>query len=132
MTKITKKFALPSFNFPASIDQSSIIAIKAYLKDTHRTLLGYAKIELQKLKELSIKQCIDQRCSNLSTNPSKMIESILNRKKKSIIMDRRLIDIPNSNDKYFTINPTEIKNASINHFQNYALPTEAERPLNTR
>jgi hypothetical protein len=61
-----------------------------------------------------------------------MIDSILNRKKRSIIMDRLLIDIPNSNDKYFSIDPTEIKNAAINHFQNYALPTEAKRPLNTR
>jgi len=87
---------------------------------------------LQKLKELAIKQCIDQRCDNLSTNPSKMIDSILNRKKRSIIMDRLLIDIPNSNDKYFSIDPIEIKNAAINHFQNYALPTEAERPLNNR
>jgi hypothetical protein len=50
MSKITKKFDLPSFNFPAFIDQYNIIAIKAYLKDTHKTLLSYAKIELQKLK----------------------------------------------------------------------------------
>jgi hypothetical protein len=131
-SKITKKFDLLFFDFPASIDQYNIIAIKAYLKNTHKILLSYAKIELQKSKELSIKQCIDQRCDNLSTNPSKMIDSILNRKKRSIIMNRLLIDIPNSNDKYFSIDPTEIKNAAINHFQNYALPTEAERPLNTR
>ncbi|CAI2200370.1 16345_t:CDS:1, partial [Funneliformis geosporum] len=63
---ITKKFDLPSFDFPVFIDQSNVITIKAYLKDTHKTLLSYAKIKLQKLKESSIKQYIDQRCDNLS------------------------------------------------------------------
>ena len=59
-----------------------------------------------------------------------MINSILNRKKNTIVLDRLLINDELSGVKRFTIDPDKIKKATANHFQNYALPNNPAPQMN--
>src|SRR4051812_2885969 len=61
-----------------------------------------------------------------------MIDSILNRKKRTIVIDRLLIEDSSTNTKRFTIDPAEIKQVAINHFQNYALPDFPARQMDNK
>ena len=95
----------------------------------HRSLNALAKIDLTKLKETAIQHLIDKRCDDLLHDTSKMIDSILNCKKHSIILDCLLIYNHNTGEKRFTVNPDEIKIATIDHFQNYAIPLSSPWPM---
>ena len=90
------------------------------------------KVEITKLKEIAIQHLVDKRCDDLLLDTSKMIDSILNRKKRSIIMDRLLINNENTGVKRFTVNPDEIKKAAIDHFQNFAIPNSPSRPMSRK
>jgi len=61
-----------------------------------------------------------------------MIDSILNRKKRSIVLDRLLIKDQNTSTNRFTIDPDDIKSATINHFQNFALPSSPAPLMSSR
>jgi hypothetical protein len=98
----------------------------------HKSLLALAKIDTMKLKEVAIQQLIDKRCDDLLNDTSRMIDSILNRKKCSIIIDRLLINNYETGEKRFTIDPDEIKEAAINHFQNFAVPNSPIRPISRK
>jgi hypothetical protein len=106
--------------------------VKRQLKEIHASLLHLAKADLQKIREAEIKHFIDKRCDDLKASPSTMIDSILNRKKRTIVMDRLLIEDSSTNTKRFTIDPAEIKQAAINHFQNYALPDFPARQMDNK
>ena len=129
LRKIIDKMKLTPFTFPCILNENNVLDVKKFIKTTHTSLLALAKVDLQKIKEITIQQLIDKRCDDLLNDTSKMIDSILNRKKRSIVMDRLLIDDQLSGSKRFTIDPDEIKSAAIDHFQNYALPTSPSRPL---
>ncbi|GET67273.1 reverse transcriptase family protein [Rhizophagus irregularis DAOM 181602=DAOM 197198] len=63
---------------------------------------------------------INQRNFDLSTNQTKMINSILQRKPRKITLDR-LIFKDNNNDTIFTNNPQIIQKETIKHYQNIAI-----------
>ena len=59
-----------------------------------------------------------------------MINSLLERNKKKIVIDRLFVS---ENDKnYMIFDPNTIKNKVNNHFQNIALPDTTPPPINNR
>ena len=66
-----------------------------------------------------IKAFISQRVDNVKDAPSKMIDSCLERSRKTIILDRILINKPNS-DPYLELDPKKLKKATALHFQTVA------------
>jgi exonuclease III len=130
--KIIINMNLPPVVFPSHISINNVYDIKKHLKEMLKSLLLLAKIDLQKIREAEIKQFIDKRCDDLKAAPSTMIDSILSRKKRTIILDRLLIEDPSTMNKKFTVDPDEIKSAAINHYQNFALPDFPARPMDSK
>ena len=85
-----------------------------------------------KPKEIAIQQLVDKRCDDLLHDTSKMIDSILNWKKRSIVIDRLLIYNKDTGEKWFTVDPDEIKAAAMNYFQNYAIPSSSVCPMSQK
>ena len=123
---------LTLFTFPLNLNENNVLIVKTYIKEMHRSLTVLAKVDTMKLKEIAIQHLVDKRCDNLLHDTSKMIDSILNRKKRSIVMDRLLINNDNTGVKYFTVDLNEIKEAAIDHFQNFAIPKNPSRPISRR
>ena len=130
--KLVLEAKLPTVTLPLSLDASNVRNAKKQLKDIHKSLSALAQNDVQRIKEKAIKSFIDKRCDNLQNDPSKMIDSILNRKKRSIVLDRLLIKDQNTSTNRFTIDPDDIKSATINHFQNFALPSSSAPLMSSR
>ena len=116
LNKIIVKMKLTPCTFPTSLNIYNVVSVKSSIKDIYRSLVTLAKNDIMKLKETAIQQLVDKRCDDLLHDTSKMIDSILNRNKHSIVLDHLLIYNNDTNDKRFTVEPNEIKNAVIDHF----------------
>ncbi|CAB4387507.1 unnamed protein product [Rhizophagus irregularis] len=68
-----------------------------------------------------INSYVEERNDNLQHNQTKMINLILNRKPRRIVLDQ-LSFVNKEGDNVFTNNPEIIEKESINHFQNQAGP----------
>src|SRR5215216_6570515 len=107
---------LTHYDFPVALDINNILGVKQHIKDMHRSLLALAKVDTLKFNEIAIRQLVDKRCDDLLNNTSKMIDSILNQKRRSIVLDCLFIKNNDTGDSRFTVDPAEIKNAVIDHF----------------
>ena len=123
---------LTHYDFPVALDINNILGVKQHIKDMHRFLVALAKVDTLKLNEIAIKQLVDKRCDDLLNDTSKMIDSILTRKKHSIVLDRLLINNKDTGEKRFTIDPDEIKHAVTDHFQNFAIPNSRAYPMSRK
>jgi hypothetical protein len=73
------------------------------------------KIKEDENRTKTIKKALEQRCENFQTNQSKMIDSILNRKRQVITLDR-CIDNSGSNLGLLT-SGEDVKRETARHFQ---------------
>ncbi|UZO11434.1 uncharacterized protein OCT59_003003 [Rhizophagus irregularis] len=78
-------------------------------------------------KKKKIKLAIDQRCEDLLENQKRMINSVMEREIKSIVLDRVLIK-ENNEDKLIT-DEEKIKDIVNDHFQNIAGSTNQPKIL---
>jgi hypothetical protein len=69
----------------------------------------------QEYKEKSIKESLEKRCQDYKDNQSDMIDSLINRHRKTIRLDR-CIDRSLNNNGLLT-NPTDVMNETKRHFQ---------------
>jgi hypothetical protein len=88
------------------------------------TLKHLHKKEKSKWTTERINYHINERNQNISSNQRKMINSLLERKPRKIVLDRLLIKNNNDNNYLFTNNPNIIKTETINHFQNFTSSTD--------
>ncbi|CAJ0825551.1 9435_t:CDS:2, partial [Entrophospora sp. SA101] len=65
-----------------------------------------------------IKEYVRKRCEDFKDNPSHMINSLIDCHKRKIIINRVLIN--NNNNQELLVNPVQIKEATIHHFQTCA------------
>ena len=77
-----------------------------------------------------ITDCIQQRCIDYNTNSTKMINSILKRHKKRIIIDRLFVSENGINK--IVLDANDIKNRVNNYFQNVAVPNSLLPPLHEK
>jgi hypothetical protein len=120
---------LINYIFPKLINTQNYIQIKSQLHQLIRTLQFLHNTEAQKIKLEQIQQFILQRNDNLKFNQTKMINSILNRKLRKIILDCLHYLDKDNNKLIFTTNQKEIENETINHFK-YLGKTQDE-PIKT-
>ncbi|CAI2190474.1 11070_t:CDS:1, partial [Funneliformis geosporum] len=69
--------------------------------------------------EQHIASFINQRVNNVTENPSAMIDSCLERRKTSIILDRDLVK-GNKNQPYLELDPSNVLSHASDHFQKIA------------
>jgi len=67
----------------------------------------------------SITRFIQQRCQDYQDNPKAMLDSLLNRSKHVIHLDRLVVK-DHHNDPILITDPDTIKQATVHHFQNVA------------
>jgi hypothetical protein len=92
-----------------------------------KSLLGLIstalKIKEDEHKTKTIKQALEQRCDNFQTDQSKMIDSILDRKRHTILLDRCLDNSP-ANLGLLT-SADDVKKETVRHFQHAVGPQNA-------
>jgi exonuclease III len=89
------------------------------------------EIEENRLMEMRIKKFSDERCVNFHSNQAKFISSSLDRKKRSIILDRVMISTETSTT--LLTEPDEIKAAVNQHFQSAAsIPADVLPPMSSK
>jgi hypothetical protein len=91
--------------------------IKSNLRQLIKSLKFIHNTEAQKVKLQQIQQFILIRNDNLKFNQTKMINSILNRKPRKIVLDRLHYLDKNSNELIFMTDQKTIELETINHFK---------------
>ncbi|PKK55293.1 hypothetical protein RhiirC2_802802 [Rhizophagus irregularis] len=69
-------------------------------------------------KDEQIKFFVEKRCEELKDNKKHMLDSILNRKRKKLVLDKVLIE--KNGSKYLCSTDQEITDAMVDHYQNAA------------
>ena len=85
------------------------------------------KLQENKLTEERIKFHINQRCVDYDQDPSKIIDSILSKHKRKIVIDR--LYIVDDNQETLLLQPDDIKNRVNQHFQKTAIPYSKASPI---
>ena len=75
------------------------------------------KIEEEKIIQDKIRYHIEKRCTDFHDNPSKMINSLLDRHKKKIVIDRLFVSENNNN--YIILDPDEVRRTLLEHGQEF-------------
>ncbi|GET62489.1 RNA-directed DNA polymerase from mobile element jockey-like [Rhizophagus irregularis DAOM 181602=DAOM 197198] len=108
-------------------DDKSVKEIFEEIKNLYQIYLILYNHDLLQFKEEKIKLAIDQRCEDLLENQKCMINSVMEREIKSIVLDRVLIK-ENNEDKLIT-DEEKIKDIVNDHFQNIAGSTNQPKIL---
>ena len=83
--------------------------LKTKLLELNKILRTKYKIEESIYTEQQIKECSDKRCEYIVEDQSKMIDSLLEREKKSITLDRCIIK-DNNNEEILLMEKDEVLN----------------------
>ncbi|RIA85065.1 hypothetical protein C1645_831356 [Glomus cerebriforme] len=115
--KICNKHQIPTTLLPTTITPHNLNKIKDYIKSLI-SITQNLKLHLTEAHNIQqINKFINIRNEDLKHNQRKMINSILNRKPKRIVLDRLVIT--NDDDtQELTLDPDTIESHVINHFQN--------------
>jgi hypothetical protein len=105
------------FIYSKTITFQNYTIIKSNLRQLIKSLKFIHNTEAQKIKLQQIQQFILIRNDNLKFNQTKMINSILNRKPRKIVLDRLHYLDKNTNELVFTTDQKEIESETINHFK---------------
>src|SRR6266511_908311 len=95
--------------------------VKIVKKQVHTILsflLTEAKLEDNKYVDEQIKSFVQKRCDNLVDNPTKMIDSLLERQKRRIILDK--VIVKEAESEVLITDPVKLKAAVNTHFQTIA------------
>lgn len=106
----------------------SLVHINSVITDIKLLLAGLyveAKLKEQEFKIKSIQQALQARIDDYNADPSRMIDSILNRKRKIINLDRCLDN--SKHDKPLLTDGTDVKNEVNRHFQQIAGTTHCNK-----
>jgi len=112
------------------LNLNNIRNIKKELLNIYNTIYKITRIAENKIQEEKIKYHIEQRCQNYDTNPTKMINSILNRYKKKIVIDH--LFTKEDNEFNLVLDEKIIKEKVSDHFQNVAISKECSNPISGR
>ena len=108
----------------------SLAHINSVFTDIKLLLAGLyieAKLKEQEFKIKSIQQALQARIDDYNTDPSRMIDSILNRRRKIITLDKCLDN--SKHDKPLLTNDIDVKNEVNRHFQQIAGTTHCDKRI---
>jgi len=103
-------------DFPPLLNQDNIRLVKKNLLSIYRKLYLKARLEQRLLEHKQIQHHIQLRCNNYDEDLTKMIDSILNRSKRTIVLDRLLVKDPVHGSVLIT-DVHQIQQHAVQHFQ---------------
>ena len=113
------KFSAPFLSNTLSSDNVSYV--KEQIDILYKLTYATTKLEQTQYRNDSIKDFLQQRCENYSHNQKLMIDSVLNRSRKTIILDRIIVrSSDNSNNTTLITDPEAILHHTNLHFQTVA------------
>lgn len=98
------------------------ILIYKYIKELNEVYdIIFLKLsyESAKVKEEKIKEAVERRCEDLHSNQRRMIDSVMEKEIKKIVIDRLLTEDKDGQDILVT-DEAEINKLTIEHFKNFA------------
>src|SRR5277367_3288495 len=105
---------------PDVLNKDNVLLVRQQVISCFNPLYAQCKVLEQKYRTESINKFIAQRCSNYLDNQKGMINSILNRNQRRIVLDRVLIK-DEQTDKYNLLTDPSTIAAQVNHhFQHVA------------
>ncbi|CAB5380484.1 unnamed protein product [Rhizophagus irregularis] len=119
--KVLLDFNKLSITLPSTVTPVNFVSTKDEIYRLYHTMKTAYKSAYDKHLSDKISFYVIERNDNLQHNQTKMINSILNRKPRCIVLDR-LSFIDNKGDYVFTNNPEIIEKEAIKHFQHQAGP----------
>ena len=115
-------FAIRSYNYtivlPSSIDLNSTDDIRTSIKQLSRIIQTKYDTLTHALNDKQIRNFVRQRCDDYHDNQKHMIDSFLDRSKRTIIIDRVLQT--QDDHQLLVTDPNEIKRLTNEHFQTCA------------
>ena len=114
-------------NLPPSIDNNTIETFRTQIKAFLKILMVKCDTINESYKNQQIKEYVRKRCEDFKDNPSYMIDSLIDHQKRKIIIDRVLIN--NNNNQELLVDPVQIKEAMVHHFQNCAGGTNVRKEI---
>jgi hypothetical protein len=124
---ILQHFDIPFVALPRDPPISLLRSLAPQIELMLSCLLVKAKLHKSEYKLKSIQHALETRLENFNSTPSKMIDSILNRTKKTIILDRCLDNSSTARD--LLTSESEVKKESARHFQMAAGSTHSDVSL---
>ncbi|CAH1768046.1 6194_t:CDS:2, partial [Entrophospora sp. SA101] len=118
LESISNNIKYPLEEIDININVNNISKIKKITFKIYNTLSTICKIKEKQVKQEQINLLINKRCENYKDDQSTMIDSILERNHKRIILDRVLFK--ENNNLILTTDPEKIKAITNQHFQNVA------------
>jgi len=122
---------LDPIDLPDLLCTSNIRPTKRILLRVYKTIYKKAHYEQRQLEQARITHNIKLRCLQYDGHLTQMIDSLLNRTKRTIVLDRLLVKDPVHGNMLIT-DATTIKKLAADHYQTYAIPTSAPKPMNDR
>ncbi|RIA79940.1 hypothetical protein C1645_839601 [Glomus cerebriforme] len=114
---ILQEFNLPNnFIGPKHISFSNISIIRSNIDELRKLLLAKYDSLYKSYDDERIKKFVQARCENFKDNQRLMLDSLLDCKKCSIVIDRLIIK--DNNTSRLITTPKEIKEKVNEHFQN--------------
>jgi endonuclease/exonuclease/phosphatase family metal-dependent hydrolase len=129
-TEILRNFAKKhkhDLNLPPSIDNKTIETFRIQIKAFLKILMVKCDILNESYKNQQIKEYVRKRCEDFKDNPSHMINSLIDCQKRKIVIDRVLIN--NKNNQELLVDPVQIKEATVHHFQTCAGGTNIRKEI---
>ena len=108
---LTKTLQIEKLIVPPAFDQQIAKSFRSQLGHLRKQTATLCRAKTRQYEFEQMRFFIQKRCDDLKEDQSSMLDSILNRKKRSIIIDRLLID------NELELDPDIIKSATNKHFQ---------------
>jgi len=116
---------------PSLLSEDNVKPVKKTLLSIYKLVYHKVRLEQRLIEHKQIQHNIQIRCTNYDKDLTKMIDSILNREKRTIVLDRLVYTDP-VHGKVLITDAQTIKERAATHFQQYALPLTAPPPMNER
>src|SRR6266498_5859288 len=109
----------PPTSFASFLTQENVWSEKKKIHYMLQALLLDSRLLYKQHATDSMMRFIQQRCQDYQDDPKVMLDSLLNRSKRVIRLDRLVVK-DSQDDQILLTDPAAIKQATIYHFQNVA------------
>jgi len=113
--RIISEHQLEAADFPHSLSEENVRPVKKQLLSIFKLVYHKARLEQRLLEHQQIQHHIKLRYTNYEEDLTKMIDSILNRAKRCIVLDRIVYTDP-VHSKMLIMDTQTIKKHAVMHF----------------